>query len=166
MFSDSFYAAMQVWHEDPSLFNALVNHKTSYHYENAGEHYRKAHATVVLDPAVRSSDTPTIDHVNWSPPFQAPFALPSSAQDQTSVSQFQAYIAAAKRFAAHAEAPENIFEHRLGQGECVIFNNRRTLHARTAFDVESGERWLKGGYVDTDVFLSRYRVLRRGFVEG
>ncbi len=166
MFSDSFYAAMQVWKEDPALFNALVSNKTYYHYDNAGEHYRKAHATVVLDPTVKAGgDIPSIDHVNWSPPFQAPFALSDGVLDKNSISRFREYMEASKRFAFHAEATENTFQYRLGEGECVIFNNRRTLHARTAFDIQSGERWLKGAYVDTDVFLSRYRVLRRRFVE-
>lgn len=44
------------------------------------------------------------------------------------------------------------FEETLKEGECVVFNNRRVLHARRAFDTESGERWLKGTYVDWDDF--------------
>jgi gamma-butyrobetaine dioxygenase len=33
------------------------------------------------------------------------------------------------------------------------------LHARRAFDATKGERWLKGAYVDDDVFFSKLRVL-------
>jgi gamma-butyrobetaine dioxygenase len=49
------------------------------------------------------------------------------------------------------------------EGECVIFNNRRVLHGRKEFDTTHGERWLKGAYVDTDVFMSRFRVLNEKY---
>ena len=45
----------------------------------------------------------------------------------------------------------------------MIFDNRRVLHARRAFDATKGERWLKGAYVDDDVFFSRLRVLGERF---
>lgn len=60
-------------------------------------------------------------------------------------------------------AQENVFEYRLEEGECVVFDNRRVLHARRAFDASQGERWLKGAYVDDDVFFSRLRVLQERF---
>jgi len=48
----------------------------------------------------------------------------------------------------------------------VIFDNRRVLHARTAFsDIEGqvadGEtnRWLKGCYLEVDTLLDHTRVL-------
>jgi gamma-butyrobetaine dioxygenase len=46
-------------------------------------------------------------------------------------------------------------------GECVIFDNRRILHARTAF--AGGERWLRGAYLDDDPYLSKMRVLERTY---
>lgn len=52
---------------------------------------------------------------------------------------------------------------RLNEGECVIFDNRRVLHARRAFDEQGdkGEivRWLKGAYVDGDAIWDRWRVV-------
>jgi alpha-ketoglutarate-dependent taurine dioxygenase len=62
-------------------------------------------------------------------------------------------------FASKIEDEENLYEYRLQEGECVIFNNRRVLHGRRQFDTSAGERWLKGCYIDTDVFTSRFRVL-------
>ena len=58
---------------------------------------------------------------------------------------------------------KNQFGLTLKEGECVIFQNRRVLHARNAFDAESGDRWLKGAYVDGDVYRSKLRVLRGKF---
>jgi gamma-butyrobetaine dioxygenase len=49
----------------------------------------------------------------------------------------------------------------------VFFDNRRVLHARTAFedtesDTNEGEtnRWLKGCYLEADAILDRGRVLK------
>lgn len=64
-----------------------------------------------------------------------------------------------KAFSNRLNAEENIFELKLEEGDCVIFDNRRVVHARRAFDAQAGERWLKGAYVDDDVFFSRLRVL-------
>jgi len=53
----------------------------------------------------------------------------------------------------------------------VIFDNRRVLHARTAFKEKEGEgagkdgepnRWLKGCYFEADALLDRARMLRKG----
>lgn len=41
----------------------------------------------------------------------------------------------------------------------VIFANRRVLHGRTAFDPTSGDRHLKGTYVELDLFKDKLRVL-------
>ena len=57
--------------------------------------------------------------------------------------------------------PDLQLTFRLGEGECVIFDNVRILHARTAFDSASGDRHLKGCYVCRDDLYSRLRVLQR-----
>lgn len=49
----------------------------------------------------------------------------------------------------------------LGAGEMVVFDNRRVLHGRDAFDPQSGSRYLHGCYVDRGEFESRLRVLSR-----
>ena len=59
----------------------------------------------------------------------------------------------------------------LREGDAVLFDNRRVLHARTAFtDPAEGKaaasmddmtsRWLKGCYLEADAVLDRGRVLR------
>jgi hypothetical protein len=68
-----------------------------------------------------------------------------------------------REFSSLVESEDNLYEYRLQEGECVIFNNRRVLHGRRQFDTATGMRWLKGAYVDTDVFMSKYRVLSEKF---
>jgi gamma-butyrobetaine dioxygenase len=46
-------------------------------------------------------------------------------------------------------------------GDLVMFDNRRILHGRAAFDPQSGTRRLEGCYLDRDELHSRLRVLAR-----
>ncbi|KAH6670782.1 hypothetical protein B0J14DRAFT_656847 [Halenospora varia] len=125
----------------------------AYHYKNAGEYYYYVHPLVELDHLGK------IRAVNYSPPFQANYMLPQTA-NPADVNQGLEFL---RRFAKGADDPKNVLEYRLQEGECVIFNNRRLLHGRKQFDALGGERWLKGTYVDADVMASRRRVLRGKF---
>lgn len=177
LFSDSFYAAETIRREDLTKFFDLVDFPVTYHYKNAAQHYQHTRPTIELELAgivggqggykssrkgffndVHEHGNARIPHfssaiqrINWSPPFQGPF--------QQSLRKLPYYQRAAKRFSDLVNADENTFELRLSEGECVIFDNRRVLHARKAFDISGGERWLKGAYVDDDVYHSRLRVL-------
>ncbi|KAA8564539.1 hypothetical protein MFRU_013g01200 [Monilinia fructicola] len=151
IFSDSFHAATQL---DEHNFATLCKKEVGYHYRNAGEHYHYKHPVIATQEVEKGKrrlhmDTP-LRFVNYSPPFQAPF---DKSSDSIQLAE------ALRQFASRVEAPENMFEYRLQEGECVIFNNRRVLHGRKEFDTSAGERWFKGAYIDTDVFMSRYRVL-------
>lgn len=46
-------------------------------------------------------------------------------------------------------------------GDLVIFDNRRLLHARDAFEGSTGRRWLQGCYMERDEIRSRYRMIQR-----
>ncbi|KAK5126959.1 hypothetical protein LTR85_008317 [Meristemomyces frigidus] len=121
--------------------------------------------------------TDWIDAISWSPPFQAPFSLPI-AEDLSGVSPFPAtpptdilhiYVeqwhAAASKFNQLIHRPLGIYERMMKPGECVLFDNRRILHARKAFEVADfgKERWLRGAYLDKDPYLSKLRVLQKRF---
>lgn len=111
-----------------------------------------------------------LDSVAWSPPFQGPF-LPRAApiagiQAQRAVGdKIEVWHQAAQKFSALIHRPEEIYERLMRPGECVVFDNRRVLHARKAFvpgDAGS-ERWLRGAYLDRDPYLSKLRVLENRF---
>jgi gamma-butyrobetaine dioxygenase len=107
---------------------------------------------------------PALDHINYSPPFQAP--LPVNVPSEL--------FAALVQFSKLLKRPEGRYTYRLQEGDAVLFDNRRILHARMAFrelqdherpkDVprtREGEssRWLKGCYLEADALLDRVRVL-------
>ena len=150
-FVDSFLAADLLRQNDPEAFQSLCTYPVTFHYRNAGRHYHFTRSTIVLD---RFSPNSPIDHINYSPPFQAPF------ESDTSRPEFRTFLRALQRFRQSIEEPSHQLELVLEKGQCVIFHNRRILHARRAFDASSGQRWLKGCYTDLDNFKDRLRVFR------
>lgn len=64
-------------------------------------------------------------------------------------------------FSAVAHHPRLMQRTRFEPGDLVVFDNRRILHGRDAFDPGAGTRVLTGCYMDRDDLLSRLRVLRR-----
>jgi gamma-butyrobetaine dioxygenase len=144
IFSDASRAASQLSSKSQTALKGL---HISYQYKNAGEHYFNSHP--VLDTQG------SFHHINYSPPFQAPFSLPPEKVNASWYEKMDAF----REFSAAVEDPANVLEYRLKEGECVIFNNRRVLHGRKEFDALGGKRHYKGAYIDTDVVSSRYRVL-------
>ena len=62
--------------------------------------------------------------------------------------------------------PERQLNLRLAAGDCLVFDNTRILHARTAFSMAPGSpgspgRRLQGCYADLDGLASTLAVLRR-----
>jgi alpha-ketoglutarate-dependent taurine dioxygenase len=99
--------------------------------------------------------------LNWSPPFQGPFSNDIGTEDGGK--QLRTFHAAIQRLDQLINAQENMWEYRMEEGDCVIFDNRRVLHARRAFEADKGERWLKGAYLDRDVYASKLHVLEQEF---
>ncbi|KAJ3554997.1 hypothetical protein NM688_g2814 [Phlebia brevispora] len=162
VFSDALDAAERLRASNPSDFKILATTPVPFHYINNGHHLHNSHPTIVLDECHKGDIlTAPIKYLTYAPPFQAPF--PSSTPPE--------FYAALERFVSYIEAPTAKFEYLLREGDAVFFDNRRVLHARTAFSdpgegevprVAEGEpsRWLKGTYLDADTVLSRGRVLR------
>jgi gamma-butyrobetaine dioxygenase len=75
------------------------------------------------------------------------------------------FCAALVTWARLLARPEFPLRLRLSPGDCLIFDNTRVLHARTAFAAPvfpgTGERHLQGCYADLDGLLSTLAVLRR-----
>lgn len=108
---------------------------------------------------------PEVSHINYSPPFQAPLPISTPSPFYSALGHFSDLL----------REPTNRFEYTLREGDAVLFDNRRVLHARTEFrewddadrpaDVPQaleGEanRWLKGCYLEADAVSDRMRVLK------
>ncbi|CDO77363.1 hypothetical protein BN946_scf184787.g12 [Trametes cinnabarina] len=160
LFVDAVHVASKLRTVDPAAFDILASTPVAFHYINDGHHLHYSHPTIQLSRIQEDDDAarPAIEFVNYSPPFQAPLSLSTPP----------AFYPALQRFAYMLEDPIVKFEYLLREGDAVLFDNRRVLHARTAFseretrDGQEGEtnRWLKGCYLEADAVLDRGRVLR------
>ncbi|KAE8552394.1 hypothetical protein TMatcc_002439 [Talaromyces marneffei ATCC 18224] len=165
LFVDAFGAARDL---DRKSWETLSAHNVPYHYNHKENYYRTTRPVLEIPDNGNSANDRTLTHVNYSPPFQGPYHIKSSESPEWPV-KMKDYLSAIREFEKRIEDPQRIFELKLEPGQCVIFENRRVLHARRAFDTSSGERWLAGTYVDEDAVHSKMFILKRNageFAEG
>ena len=63
------------------------------------------------------------------------------------------------RFGKLLQDDKYIMRFTLEAGECIVFDNHRIVHGRSAYTAESGERYLRGCYTDRAEMRSTYRAL-------
>ena len=159
-FADTFKAIDVLRQEHPSYVDRLVRSKIRYGYSNDGHFYSDDKPVVKVGngkhlpvPRMLNAADPvfmeTVDCVFWSPPFINSIANAAHDGDTTE------FIEASKAFVTVMQRPELIHETKLPAGTCAIFDNLRVVHARKAFDMNSGRRWLKGMYGDRQDVLSK-----------
>ncbi|KAI6145156.1 hypothetical protein BKA82DRAFT_127702 [Pisolithus tinctorius] len=158
IFADGLHTANTLRRTHPEDFNILSTTPVPFHYINDGHHLHHEHPTIELEPIPTSPFAErTVKYINYSPPFQAPLLLSPGLLE---------FHTALKQFATQLDVPGNRMEYVLREGDAALFDNRRVLHARTAFadigcDVDGKpNRWLKGCYWEADPVLDRGRVLR------
>ncbi|KAJ3181688.1 hypothetical protein HDU87_000706 [Geranomyces variabilis] len=145
IFLDSFKAASILKATNPEAYRALLEIPVTFHYINDGRHMHFRRPTIVENDA----NEPLM--VYYAPPFQGP--LECSPDD---VARF---YPAFQAFADIMRDPALTYKMMMRPGDCMVFANRRVLHGREEFDAASGERHLKGAYVDWDDFKDRLRVV-------
>ncbi|KAI8577400.1 hypothetical protein K450DRAFT_212882 [Umbelopsis ramanniana AG] len=150
IFVDSFKAVEIMKTEHFDDYTALKEIPVTFHYVNDGHHMYYRRPTIVDDKAQEGGSWGM--HVNYAPPFQGPLDIDDPLEAARFYKAFQT-------FADIIEDRNLRFELTLQPGQLVIFANRRVLHGRTAFDPTSGDRHLKGTYVELDLFKDKLRVL-------
>ncbi|KAF3909057.1 hypothetical protein ABW21_db0202146 [Orbilia brochopaga] len=158
-FVDGFMSAFILSKAAPVVFDTLTRFPVNFHYHNDSRHYRFSRPIIVMKEKGQGINEGSIDHMNWGPPFQAPFTIDGVGNTVSSSSVWRSFLRGMDHLNKQFESPQNQFELLLNEGDCAVFSNRRVLHARRAFDPNSGNRMLRGGYVDMDAFESACRVL-------
>ncbi|KAJ2971468.1 hypothetical protein NUW58_g9413 [Xylaria curta] len=157
LFSDSYHAARLFTQRYPDLVAPLTNRKVVYHYNKGGHSYRQSRA--VLSDLGQSKMG-----VWWSPPFQDP--IQPDKWDESGMHLYNQCHQGSMRLKALFEDAANVYEYKMKPGDCVLFDNRRILHGRRAFDTSSGHRWLKGAYVENashnSLVANHFRRLAEG----
>jgi gamma-butyrobetaine dioxygenase len=154
---DGFAAAAALRAADPDAFAVLTQTPIPFSYVD------KATSLTARQPLIALTPLGRITGVRLNNRSMQPVRLPFD--------QAEAVYAACQTWAALVDRPEFALRLRLAPGDCLIFDNTRILHARTAFaSPPSGaarsapgaaERHLQGCYADLDGLLSTLAVLRR-----
>ncbi|MBC3272448.1 MULTISPECIES: gamma-butyrobetaine dioxygenase [Pseudomonas] len=147
IFVDGFAIADALRSEDPASFQALCEIPVEFRNKDRHSDYRCLAPIIALDALGRVAE---IRMANF---LRGAF--------DTSVEQMPRLYRAYRRFMAMTREPRFRLMQRLNPGELWCFDNRRTLHARNAFDPATGARHFQGCYVDRDELLSRILVLQR-----
>lgn len=147
---DGFHAADLLRSEDPAAFDLLSSVPMTFRYADGGTELIARQTLISTDAdgvvcAVHFNNR----SADW---LDAPAGLAAE------------WYAAYRRFALLLQRPVLEVVFRLAPGECVVMQNDRTLHGRTAFDPQRGRRHLQGCYIDRDAIESRRLVLQRGLV--
>ncbi|MEU2430212.1 TauD/TfdA family dioxygenase [Streptomyces sp. NPDC007861] len=143
---DGFHAASLLRAEDPEAYEVLTRVPVPFAFADARTELRAHRPLIATDPAGR------IREIRFNNRSIGTLHQPTGVLD--------AFYAAYRRFGELLLRPGLQLDFRLTPGDCLVFDNTRLLHARTAF-AESGDRHLQGAYADIDGLASTLAVLRR-----
>ncbi|WP_020682371.1 gamma-butyrobetaine dioxygenase [Marinobacterium rhizophilum] len=144
---DGFCIAQYMREQHPDDFDALSSLPMDFYNKDRNSDYRFRGPAIVLD------GQGAVSEIRFANFLRGPLDVPP---DQV-VRHYRAY----RTFISLTREARFQFEYRLVPGDLLVFDNRRVLHARRAFDLQQGQRHLQGCYVDRDELLSRIRVLER-----
>jgi gamma-butyrobetaine dioxygenase len=145
---DGFMAASNLRDEDPRSFDVLASTSVDFAWSDA------RHSLRATRPLIEVDEDDRVRSVRFNNRSMQALRL-----EYDEIVQF---YAAYRRFAQILARPELELTFRLGPGDCVIFDNTRLMHSRTAFEESSGgNRHLQGCYADLDGLASTVEMLER-----
>jgi len=148
VFADGYAMALDLKEKDPEAYDLLANTAIPFWFHD-GETDLRIHK-----PVINLDAHGALSEIKWNAHLAGVFDMAPE--------EMPAYYRAYRAFMAQTRDPAYQVTLKLGAGEMVVFDNRRVLHGRSAFDPSTGRRHLQGCYVDRGEFHSRLRVLSRG----
>lgn len=147
LFSDGFAVAEDLRVQDPEAFDLLSTVSVPFRFHDDDYDIRSRKKVITLDEDGALKEICFNAHIASILDI-APDLMPQ-------------YYRAYRTFMQMSRDPAYLVTFKLQAGEMVVFDNRRVLHGREAFDPNTGYRHLRGCYVDRGEFESRLRVLSR-----
>jgi gamma-butyrobetaine dioxygenase len=143
---DGFKAAAMLRDENPAAFRVLTSTPAPFAWSGGDASLRAERPLIEVDGRRR------IREIRFNNRSMQPLRLPYD--------DLVAFYAAYRAFAEAVARPDLLLTFRLEPGDCLIFDNVRLLHARTAFaDTATGSRHLQGCYADLDGLNSTVAML-------
>jgi gamma-butyrobetaine dioxygenase len=146
---DGFAAAAALRAADAESFGTLTRTPAPFGYVDKETQLRASQPLIELSPRGR------VRGVRFNNRSMRPL--------RGSPAEITAFYAAYRRWAELLAEPGRQLNLRLAPGDCLVFDNTRVLHARTAFSLSAGSpgRHLQGCYADLDGLASTLAVLER-----
>lgn len=148
IFVDAFRVAEDLRQSEPQIFRNLCETIWEWKYSTNEEDYRVQGPIIVLDRYNQIREVRSITYQRGT--LQVPY------------NQVDACYNALLTWYRRVKESRYQVRFKLQPGDLIAFDNRRILHSRTQFNLNSGSRYLIGCYVDTDDLMSKMRVLSRG----
>lgn len=147
MMIDGFRVAEDLRAAEPDAFHLLTT--VPWHLSNraADSDYRWDAPAIVLDAAGAVVEMRSIYFLRG--PLNAPFDL------------VEDLYAADRLLHARLMDPQYRMLFDYLPGDLMLFDNRRILHGREAFDAAEGRRWLRGCYLEREELESALRMVAR-----
>ena len=145
--ADGFAIADALRQEQPEFFETLITVPMEFRNRARTSDYR------LRSPAIHVDEHGRVTEVRIGNFLRGP--------QRTNEEQMPKFYKAYRHLIGMIREERFQIRFRLNAREMASFNNRRILHARSAFNPNTGERHLQGCYVDTDEFKSRLAILTR-----
>ncbi len=147
LFCDGFAVATDLRHEVPDLFDRLTRTSVPCRFHDRETDIRARKQVINCDNNGNIVEICFNAHIADILDLE-PVAL-------------SGYYAVYRRFMAMTRSSDYMISYWLVAGEMAVFDNRRLLHGREAFEPGTGHRHLHGCYVDRADWDSCLRVLNR-----
>ncbi|MGB3401445.1 MAG: TauD/TfdA family dioxygenase [Microcoleaceae cyanobacterium] len=139
---DGFRVAKDFRQDHPKYFQLLQQTPVQYWLVDYHHHYRFCNTA----PIIECDQNGNLKTVRFSKRNCRPY-LPFNQLEEF----YQAY----HTFFGYLKSPDYQYQFRLQSHSCLLFQNFRILHGRTAFDPSTGNRKLNSGYLDWNFFMGR-----------
>ena len=146
LFVDAVAVAKDLEKEHFDFFKVLTEFETPFRYTTQHHDVRAKQYIIELDP-----ETKEVSGINFSQHMADVFDFAPEKMD--------VFYPAFRKFGQMMLDKKYLMTFRLNAGECIVFDNHRIAHGRAEYDEGSGERYLRGCYVDRGELRSKYRVL-------
>ncbi len=147
LLADGIAVAEHLMRSEPDVFSCLSQNRLPFRFQDSDSEFNARH------PIIECNELNEPTYINWSNSTIAP--LDSSFENIRSIQS------AIRRFVTLIESPTFKISHKPSAGEALVFDNRRMLHGREAFQPETGYRHFQGCYLDTAEVMSRRNALAR-----
>lgn len=140
---DGFCVAKEFQKQHPEYFQILA--------ETPVEFWRVQHEHQYFFRPLR----PIIELDNWGEVAAVRFSH-KNCTPILPFDQIEKFYEAYRAFSSYLNHPDYQYRFRFEAGDCLLVQNFRALHGRTAFDPSSGSREMKVAYIEWDYFQGRY----------